>query len=110
MVCLALVSIDREVAILPPYKMRNLCIERFCTLAASLGFERVVSTPRIGDVLVLQPSCAQFHLAIVGSIGSAIHAHAGLRRVTASPLPLPWPLLATWRLVETGDMPWPQSF
>lgn len=110
LVCIALAGVGREVATLPNYAMRNLCIERFCVLATSLGLERANGAQRIGDVLVLNPSCAQFHLAIVANSGSAVHAHAGLRCVTASPLPLPWPLIASWRLVDTGDMPWPHSF
>lgn len=109
LVCHALEASGRPVPRLPPYRMRNLCIERFCLLAENLGLRKTSDDLRSGDILVLQPSCAQFHLAIAVDANSAVHAHAGLRQITFSPLPMPWPTLARWRLAEPGDMPWPHS-
>lgn len=109
LVCVALGTIGRPVALLPSYEMRNHCIQRFCKLADALGLKRADDDLRSGDILVFKPACAQFHLAIVSNQGLAIHAHAGLRRVTLSPPPFAWPLFATWRLTTIGDLPWPQS-
>lgn len=109
LVCVALGAIGRPVALLPSYEMRNQCIQKFCHLAENLGLKRTDNAPQSGDVLVLKPACAQFHLAILSNEGRAIHAHAGLRRVTLSPPPFAWPLFATWRLTTIGDLPWPQS-
>ncbi|HEX4847500.1 MAG TPA: hypothetical protein VFV30_05115, partial [Novosphingobium sp.] len=38
-----------------------------------------------GDVVLLAPGPAQFHLAIAAADGAWIHAHAGLRRVVREP-------------------------
>ena len=53
-----------------------------------------------GDILSLRPAIHQAHLAIT-TAGGAVHAHAGLRRVVLTPLPLPWPVIGHWRYI--GD-------
>jgi cell wall-associated NlpC family hydrolase len=53
-----------------------------------------------GDILLCRPAVRQLHLAIVTHVG-AVHAHAGLRRVVLTPLPLPWPVIGHWRC--SGD-------
>lgn len=54
-----------------------------------------------GDILLLRAGPQQLHLAVVEAAASFIHAHAGLRRIVRTPLPLPWPLLGHWRI--SGD-------
>lgn len=53
-----------------------------------------------GDILLCQTAPRQLHFAIFTRNGF-VHAHAGLRRVVLTPLPLPWPVIGHWRY--TGD-------
>jgi murein DD-endopeptidase / murein LD-carboxypeptidase len=64
------------------------------------GFKVQPSPNRGGDIAVVQCGPRQQHLLIHVS-GGWVHAHAGLRRVVFTPGPLPWPLIAAWRLQET---------
>lgn len=98
LVALALAMCGRRVPPLPQYAMRNLDPARFDRLPAAIGLEETRSPPAPGDVVLLRPSAAQYHLAIVGPSGSMIHAHAGLGTVVASPPPLPWRTQTRWRL------------
>jgi cell wall-associated NlpC family hydrolase len=69
---------------------------------AALGWTRVApASVRPGDLVLLEPGAAQFHLAIHTDAGF-IHADAALRRVAERPLPFPWPVVAGWRAPE-GD-------
>lgn len=100
LVSIALKRIARQTPTLPHYEMRNLDLGRFSSLLDQVGLTPSASPSCAGNILLLRPSTAQFHLAIVGPSGLLIHAHAGLGRVVASPAPLPWPILATWQLIE----------
>jgi murein DD-endopeptidase / murein LD-carboxypeptidase len=51
--------------------------------------------PHAGDVLLLQPSAAQFHLGI-WSGNSLIHADGVLRYVVETPGALAWLLVSGW--------------
>lgn len=82
----------------PQYRLRNSSMAELRAYAAALRLAEVEDDLLAGDILVAQPAAAMLHLAIRVEASSAVHAHAGLRRVTLSPLPLPWPLLACWRL------------
>ncbi|MCB2065820.1 MAG: C40 family peptidase [Erythrobacter sp.] len=94
----ALLACGRQPPSLPPYAMRNLDPSRLADLLPQAGFTAAQGAAEPGDLLLLQPSAAQFHLAIVGTQGQLVHAHGGLGRVVASPSPLPWPMVARWRL------------
>ncbi|WP_162925121.1 hypothetical protein [Aurantiacibacter odishensis] len=97
----ALARIGRTPPAVPRYAMRNLDLAHFARLLPAAGLVPHEGGTRPGDVVLLRPSTAQFHLAIVGPRSSLIHAHAGLGRVVESPAPLPWPVVARWRL--TGN-------
>jgi hypothetical protein len=53
---------------------------------------------QVGDVQMLLPANRHVHFAIITGQG-AVHAHAGLRRVVLTPLPLPWPVIGHWRFI-----------
>lgn len=56
-----------------------------------------------GDVLLCASAAGQLHLAIDSGAG-IIHADAVARRVVERPGPIPWPVLARWRLASfSGD-------
>ena len=102
--CIGLVSMalgmaGREVPSLPRYTLRNLDVARFARLVSAIGLVEAPGPSAAGDIALLRPSAAQYHLAIVGFSGSMIHAHAGLRKVVASPPPLPWRAETRWRLL-----------
>lgn len=100
LVSAALARTGREPPPLPRYAMRNLNLARFAALLPQAGLEPALHSPRPGDVLLLRPSAAQYHLAIIAPSQLLIHAHAGLGRVVASPAPLPWPIEGRWHLIE----------
>lgn len=99
LVVVSLQALGREVAPLPHYSLRQTDIGRFLTIATNTGLLACVKPLNQGDILLLRPSPAQWHLAIYGEdTRTIIHAHAGLRRVTKSWLPEDWPIERSWRL------------
>lgn len=83
------------------YALRGDYEVRVATALLAAGFAPLAEQPLInGDIILLRCAPGQLHLAIVANSG-AIHAHAGLRRVVWTPLPLPWPLVSHWRI--SGD-------
>jgi cell wall-associated NlpC family hydrolase len=99
LVLMAMAEIGRAVRLPVRYRLRNVDPERFFRMAAAAGFAEIIEPElEVGDVLLLEAGPAQLHLAIVGTSGGIVHAHAGLRRVVATPFPLPWPVVRQWRL------------
>ncbi|WP_373487825.1 NlpC/P60 family protein [Blastomonas sp.] len=87
----------------PPsdYRLRGGVLIRFDDWAQSCGF-RIIgpeAAASAGDLLLCQPAPDQFHLLVYGG-AQIIHAHAGIGRVVAMPLPTPWPVVRRWRLQE----------
>lgn len=58
----------------------------------------------IGDVIVQQGPRGRIHL-LLGGAASAVHAHAGLRRVVHGTMPLPADMSGRWRLARPGHRP-----
>lgn len=98
LVSLALAAIGRMHSPLPTYGLRNLNRARFAHLLVELGLVEARGDSGPGDIVLLRPSAAQYHLAIIGPDDMPIHAHAGLRRVVTSPAPLPWPTEEQWQI------------
>jgi cell wall-associated NlpC family hydrolase len=100
--CVGLVAKALEAVGLPvhhiaPYAIRQRDFSS--QLAAAKGhFDEADGTPEPGDLLLFRPGPAQAHLAIVGTGGALVHAHAGLGRVVLTPPPWPWPVERHWRL------------
>ncbi|PXW78144.1 hypothetical protein C7451_103252 [Blastomonas natatoria] len=88
-------SVDAPIA----YRLRGGCLDRFDDWASSCGLTEVedVRPDRPGDILLCEPNSGQFHVMIIG-MGLLVHAHAGLGRVVASPLPVPWPIRRRWQI------------
>lgn len=76
------------------YPLRAVSIEPLLHFAECSGLERVSEG---GAVWLVQVHRLQSHL-LVAVQGGAVHAHAGLRRVTFLPDPLPWPIAVRWRI------------
>jgi lipoprotein Spr len=94
--CLSVVGKDATVP--SDYRLRGQYADRACAYFDERGFRRVTDASVVaGDVLLLAPGARQIHLAILTHAG-AVHAHMGLSRVVVTPLPLPWRIIAHWRL------------
>ena len=79
-----------------PLRLHNLA--QWLPDPAACGFTEAHEPFRVGDVVMLQPGPAQFHLAIADRALGWVHAHAGLRRVVREAA-LPAGLItAHWRL------------
>jgi cell wall-associated NlpC family hydrolase len=93
----ALNASGRPVRLPFDYALKMRSIERFAGAALRAGLILASGHEEAGDILLLRVGPCQFHLGIVGSDGSFIHAHAGLRRVVSSPFP-EGDILERWRL------------
>lgn len=96
-----LAAIGRAVSPPADYRLRGGCMVRFDRWASACGLVHAPSLAlgAIGDVLLCIVGPQQFHVMIdTGAV--LVHAHAGLRKVTAIPGPSPWPIVRRWRLQE----------
>lgn len=98
LVAAALQAIGAPVPHIARYAFRQRDFAAQLACAASAGFDDVNGQPLAGDLLLLRPGPAQVHLAIVGSRGGLVHAHAGIGRVVVTPPPFPWCVERHWRL------------
>ena len=79
------------------YRLRNSDVGKYLAFARTAGLAGCSGKEMPGDILHVHPGPGQNPLLIVESDGTYIHAHAGLRRVVATPGPLCDPLLHHWR-------------
>ena len=79
-----------------PLRLRELA--QWLPDPAACGFVLAREPFRPGDVVMLQPGPAQFHLAIADRGLGWIHAHAGLRRVVREAALPSGIVIAHWRL------------
>ena len=101
LVGLCLSALGKDAAVPTDYRLRGQHKARVCGYFDERPFSRVSDGSVVaGDILLLEPGARQIHLAVMTPKG-AVHAHLGLGRVVATPLPLPWPTIAQWRLI--GD-------
>lgn len=77
------------------YPLRGGSADRFAAMFIANRLTQRRGVPRRGDILLLQPSAAQFHLGI-WSGDSLIHADGVLRRVVETPGMPDWPIVSTW--------------
>ena len=84
----------------PPasYSIRNTSIIGLLGCAEASGLAPVQPPIETGDIVLVKPGPAQHHLLIADEAVGFIHAHAGLRQVVRMPAPLPWPVIAAWRI------------
>ena len=82
------------------YALRNRTIQKWLSYTDNAGLASCCNAIECGDVLLTSPGPHQHHLLIAQGQASAIHAHAGLRRVVEEPLPPSLKPLAHWRLID----------
>lgn len=95
--CVGLITCACPAITRPPegYSLRGGTAAGFAAMFIANGMKRREGGARPGDILLLQPSTAQFHLG-VWSGESLIHADGVLRRVVETPGALAWPLVSGW--------------
>jgi cell wall-associated NlpC family hydrolase len=98
LVAAALATTGRDPPAPSGYGLRNSSINEALGFASGAGFDECAGEPIAGDLLLVRPGPLQHHLLIALERGRFVHAHAGLRRVTITPGPAPWPILRHWRL------------
>ena len=82
-----------------PYALHNRSVAAGIAALDTAGLTRCAdASPQPGAVLLTHPGPAQAHLMIMAPSGAFIPAHAGLRRVVATPGPLTWPIAGHWHL------------
>ena len=97
----AMAAGNRPITLPTGYPLRLRDLAQWLPDPATLGFAEARGTFRPGDVVMLQPGAAQFHLAIADRTLGWVHAHAGLRRVVRdAALPL-GTIAIHWRLRRT---------
>lgn len=100
----AMAAIGRKLDMPVRYGLRNTAFCRAGPVAHAAGLRAICGPVEAGHVLMLRLSAAQAHLMIASGPETFIHAHAGLRRVVASPAPVPGPLDAAllyhWQLAD----------
>jgi cell wall-associated NlpC family hydrolase len=94
----ALAAMGRPAPSPKAYGVRNRDIVAALAFAPGMGLGEVSGPIHPGDVLLVRAGPLQDHLLIAASGKRFIHAHAGLRRVVATPGPIAWPILRHWRL------------
>lgn len=104
----ALAAIGRPAALPGGYALRSAPYGQIAASALAHGFVSTAGAVRAGELWLLAPGPGQAHLALIGPGAAAlVEAHAGLRRVVATPLetgsrPLEMPLepVARWSLAS----------
>lgn len=94
----AMAGIGRPLALPTGYPLRLASADAWLPDPATCGLIPAAAPFAPGDVVLLQPGPAQFHLAIAGSDGGWIHAHVGLRRVVHQAALPTGPIIHHWRL------------
>lgn len=105
--CVGLVLASLEAAGRPldfpaDYGLRNTDISPLLALGEQDEVRQGCLPFTPGDIVLVCPGPAQYHLLVALGPASFVHAHASLRRVVETPIPqlaqLPWPILRHWRL------------
>ncbi len=80
------------------YPMRLRDLSQWLPSPQTCGFTPAAPPYRPGDVVMVQPGPAQYHLAIADRSLGWVHAHAGLRQVVRDAVLPGGSLIHHWRL------------
>ena len=97
LIAVALERCGRRVHAPSGYRLRQLDPTALLPTVEANGLVSINGSLETGDVALLRPGPAQWHLA-VATEGGFIEAHAGLGRVVLTPFPSPAPIVRRWRL------------
>lgn len=97
----ALALCGRRIAMPTGYSLRLNRIEPWLPEPLACGFAPAEPPFLAGDVIMLIPGPAQYHLAIAARTGGWVHAHAGLKRTVLQPGRPDGTIIHHWRLLPT---------
>lgn len=80
------------------YTLRMRALPELGEAASAAGLALCTGRALPGDVVLIRIGPCQFHLAVAVGGGEFVHAHAGLKRVVRSCLPIAWHVIQHWRL------------
>ncbi len=105
--CLGLLSAamaraGRPIALPTGYSLRITCLDAWMPDPLTCGLRPAKGRFVPGDVVLLQPSPVQFHLAIADRKLDWVHAHAGLRKVVRDAVLPSGTIIHHWRLTRAG--------
>lgn len=100
LVAASLAAIGRNASIPRGYTLRSTSIDKWLSCFERSGFSLASDDIGQGDLLVTRPNALQYHLMIVETSDTVVHAHAGLRRVVRQPLADNIDPVAHWRLTQ----------
>lgn len=103
LVVASLRAIGIQVADPAGYALRNRAIGRWLKCAGQSSLTLVRAPIERGDVLMVRTGPQQHHVLIADTPATAIHAHAGLRRVVRQPLAKGQRVEAHWRLIGSAS-------
>jgi cell wall-associated NlpC family hydrolase len=98
----AMARTGRPTALPTGYPLRISQLDRWMPDPAVCGLRLTRGRFAAGDVVLLQPGPAQFHLAIADRSLGWVHAHAGLRRVVRDAALPGGTIIHHWRLLRAG--------
>jgi len=98
----AMAASGRPLALPSGYPLRLRSLAGWLPDPAACGFALAAPPFAPGDVVMVEPGPAQFHLAIAAPGGGWVHAHAGLRRVVHDSDPPAGTILHHWRLLPAS--------
>lgn len=97
----AMAACGRPLTLPTGYPLRLRALGSWLPDPAASGFARTEPPFTPGDVVMIEPGPAQFHLAIAAPGAGWVHAHAGLRKVVHDPELPKGPMTHHWRLLPT---------
>ncbi len=99
----ALAGCGRPVILPTGYPLRLRSLSGWLPDPCACGFAAAEPPFKPGDVVMLEPGPAQFHLAIAAPVLGWVHAHAGLRRIVHDAALPAGPILHHWRLLPASE-------
>lgn len=99
----AMARCGRAAALPTGYPLRLRSLNGWLPDPGGVGFAVADLPFEPGDVVMIEPGPAQFHLAIAAPDQGWVHAHAGLRRVVHTRALPAGPVLNHWRLAPVAE-------
>ena len=102
--CIGLVACSLEAVGCKPeapsgYRLRNSNLRPWLNCAEQSGLTPINGAIESGDIILIKPGAGQYHLVIAENASSAIHAHAGIRKIVRQKIALGDLKFRHWRLL-----------
>jgi cell wall-associated NlpC family hydrolase len=102
--CIGLVACSLEAIGRKPhsptgYGLRNSSLTPWLNCAEKSGLTPISGAVESGDIVLIRPGPGQYHLVIAENSSSAIHAHAGIRKIVRQKIAFSELKTRHWRLL-----------